>query len=309
MSIEEMIKKFKARRSYLTNGAGLLAKNWGVDINDVKEAKKRARLSLLEEDFEMDEAVDRPFKRMFFDIETSYNKIADFACGYGKTVGPHQILKERAIICICWKWQGEDKVHHLQWDKDQCDKRMLQDFTDVLAEADEVIGHNGDRFDIKWVRTRCLFHDIPFNANIKSLDTLKKAKNAFYFNSNKLDYIAKFLGVGSKTDTGGFQLWLDVCEKNDKEAMHKMITYCKNDVVILEKVFDKMQSYIHQNSHTGVARGGDKYCCPACGSDNIRLLSMPVTRAGTQQYHVECNSCSTDYKLSKTVWDKYLKGE
>jgi hypothetical protein len=39
----------------------------------------------------------------------------------------------------------------------------------------------------------------------KTIDTLKWARKYFNFNSNKLDYIAKYLGVGQKMDTGGLR--------------------------------------------------------------------------------------------------------
>ena len=31
----------------------------------------------------------------------------------------------------------------------------------IANQADEIIGHNGDRFDIKKVRTRCIYHRVP----------------------------------------------------------------------------------------------------------------------------------------------------
>lgn len=304
MSREEIIAKFLEHPAYLENGAQFLANRWNANVEDIKEARKRVRLLLMTE--KEDEA-PKSFKRMFFDIETSPNQVYTWQVGYNLNIGPENIIKERAIICICWKWENEEKVHFLKWDDNQCDKKMLEEFTKELDKADEVIGHNGDRYDIKWVRTRCLYHKIPFNATIKSLDTLKKAKQAFNFNSNKLDYIARFLGVGQKTETGGWKLWEDICSRNCKTAMHKMVTYCKNDVIILEDVFQRMQSYIHQNSHVGVSKGKEKYSCPSCGSEDISLLSSPVTKAGTIQRHIQCNDCTTDYKISNTVWKAYLK--
>jgi uncharacterized protein YprB with RNaseH-like and TPR domain len=304
MSREEIIAKFLEHPTYLTNGANFLAERWNADPEDIRAARKKVRL-LQELDEENTE--EKEFKRMFFDIETSYNIVKSWRTGYNLTIQPGDIVKERAIICICWKWENENEVHYLKWDEDQCDKAMLQEFAKELAKADEVIGHNGDRFDIKWLRTRCLFHRIPFNATIKSLDTLKKARSAFNFNSNKLDYIAKYLGVGGKTETGGMKLWDDIIFDKCKTAMHKMVTYCKNDVVILEDVFQVMQSYIHQNSHVGVYKGGKKHSCPSCGSDDIALLANPITKKGTIQRHIECTKCNTDYIISNTNWKKYLK--
>ena len=114
-------------------------------------------------------------KRLFFDIETSPNVGFFWSAGYKLNVPYSNIIKERAIICICYKWEGEDKVYSLQWDKDQNDKAMLEQFILVANEAHELVGHNGDRYDLPWIRTRCLFHGIPCFPNYTTIDTLKQA--------------------------------------------------------------------------------------------------------------------------------------
>jgi DNA polymerase III epsilon subunit-like protein len=75
---------------------------------------------------------------------------------------------------------------------------MIKAFLKVMAQADEIVAHNGDRFDLKWLRTRALLHGLDVMPSPKTIDTLKWAKRYFNFNSNKLDYIAKYLGVGQK---------------------------------------------------------------------------------------------------------------
>ena len=101
------------------------------------------------------------FKRLFFDIETSPNIVFSWNIGRDISIDYENILNERAIICICYKWENDKKIHHLTWNKGD-DKKMIQEFARIIDSADEVIGHNSDRFDVKWVRTRALFHKIPF---------------------------------------------------------------------------------------------------------------------------------------------------
>ena len=64
-------------------------------------------------------------RRLFFDIETSPNIGTFWQAGYKKTISPEDIIKERAIICICYKWEGEKKVYGLTWDENQDDKNFL----------------------------------------------------------------------------------------------------------------------------------------------------------------------------------------
>ncbi len=99
------------------------------------------------------------YKRLFFDIETSYMVARVWSTGK-QYIRPAQLLNHTAIICICYKWEGESETHSLTWNKKQCDKTMLKKFVKVANSADEIIGHNGDNFDIKVFRARCMYHRI-----------------------------------------------------------------------------------------------------------------------------------------------------
>jgi DNA polymerase elongation subunit (family B) len=247
-------------------------------------------------------------KRLFFDIETSPNIVTSWRIGYNLNISPDNIINERAIICVCWKWEGEDEVHSLTWDKNQNDKTLLKKFIKVLNSADEVIGHNSDRFDIKWLRTRCIFHEIDMFPTYRTIDTLKYAKSGFYFNSNKLDYISKFLGVGAKSDTGGFQTWKDILFNKSEKALDHMVEYCKNDVVILEKVYDKLRPYSKHKVNYATLRGGDRWNCPNCGTEDVRLSKTYTTSAGTIMHSLGCKAgCRSAYSVNNKVYMDWLK--
>jgi uncharacterized protein YprB with RNaseH-like and TPR domain len=247
-------------------------------------------------------------KRLFFDIETSPNIGLFWTAGFKLNITPDSIIKERAIICICYKWAGDDKVYSLQWDKDQNDKTLLEKFITVANEADELVGHNGDRFDLPWIRTRCLYHRIPVFPNYSTLDTLKSARSKFKFNSNKLDYIAKFLGIGAKTHTG-YDLWKKVVLDKDKESLEYMIEYCKNDVVLLEDVYNEMATYIPAKTHHGVAAGGEKHSCPECGGNNMRFSQRRYSALGTPRIQLQCNDCHKYHTVSDKIYKDKLVSE
>ncbi len=247
----------------------------------------------------------KKFKRLFFDIETSYNVVSSWRVGYKINIGPENIIKERAIICICWKWQGESKIHSLEWNKG-CDKDMLTKFIDIMNQADEVVGQNSDRFDIKWIRTRCIYHGIPMLPDYQSLDTLKLAKAGFNFNSNKLDYMGKFLGVGQKVDTGGFKLWQDIIVDNCPKAMKKMVNYCKGDITLLENVYDKLNLYSKAKTHVGVVLGEDKCSCPNCGSDKKHVRGDRTTALGTVYKRFQCRNCFKYYSILLSTYNKNI---
>jgi len=239
-------------------------------------------------------------KRLFFDIETTPNVVYSWRVGYNLTITPDNIIEERKIICIAWKWEGEDETFALHWDEFQDDKQMLIQFLVVMNKADEIIGHNSDRFDTKWIRTRCYFHNIPMFPYYRSLDTLKKARSNFNFNSNKLDYIAKFSGFEGKKKTT-YSLWLKVMD-GDQEALDYMVEYCKKDVIELENVFQKMNNYVTNNTHHAVLAGEDKELCPECAGigEFVKVIATPM---GTKQALMKCN-CGKFYKIS---FKSYMK--
>ena len=247
-------------------------------------------------------------KRLFFDIETSPNIGLFWTSGYKLNISHDSIIKERAIICICYKWAGEDKIYSLQWDDNQDDKKLLEKFILVANEADEIVGHNGDRFDLPWIRTRCLYDRIPVFPNYTTLDTLKSARSKFKFNSNKLDYIAKFLGIGQKTHTG-YDLWKKVVLDKDKESLEYMVEYCKNDVELLEKVYNEMSTYIPAKTHHGILNGGEKCSCPECGSENMKFSKKRYSALGTPRIQLQCEDCHKYHTVSNTIYENKLVNE
>ena len=229
-------------------------------------------------------------KRLFFDCEVSSNIAMVWQPGTKVSIGVDSIIKERAIICICYKWEGEKECHALTWDAKQCDKKMLEKFVKIANEADEIIGHNGDRFGLAWVRTRCLYHGIQMFPKYVTIDTLKVARSKFKFNSNKLNYIAKFLGIGQKIHTD-LDLWKNIMLNRDKSALEKMVTYCKNDVILLEKVFKHLNTHIEPKTHYGVIHHQDRGSCPECGSDELVIQQTKYNARGTKILVLQCKTC------------------
>lgn len=230
-------------------------------------------------------------RRLFFDVETSPNIGLFWQAGYKQKIDYSNIIKERAIICICYKWEDEKGVYGLWWDRKQNDKRMLQEFVKIAEQANELVGHNGDRFDLAWIRTRCLFHGIDMFPTYTTIDTLKAARSKFRFNSNKLDYIAKFLGIGQKIRTD-FGLWKEIVLENSSPAMEKMVKYCKKDVILLERVYGHLKSHLEPKTHYGVIFGADRGSCPECGYDDLRIVRRKTTATGLKKIQYQCKECN-----------------
>lgn len=245
-------------------------------------------------------------RRLFADIETAPNIGLFFAAGFDKTINPDAIIQERKIICIGYKWEGEKKVNVLMWDKDRCDRKMIQDFIEVANSADEIVGHFGDRFDWPWIRTRCLMHKLPPLPKWKTVDTKAWASKYFYFNSNKLDYLAQVMGYEGKADTK-FKLWKDILLEGCMKSLRYMAYYCGKDVELLEKVYLRLAPYMTPKTHAGVYASLAKWTCPHCGSSRVHKTKTRVTAGGAKQHQMICDSCHAYYQIPETTFSIYLK--
>lgn len=251
--------------------------------------------------------------KIFYDIETSYNIGSFWSAGYGKDISPADILRERQIICISYKIEGADWTDTIYWDclhkregknlkqsilmTEHCDKRLLEDWLEITKDADELIAHNGDAFDDKWIRGRCIYHGLPYPKQL-TIDTYKESGKVGKFNSRKLDYLAQFFDVGMKIKTGGKSLW-DRTMAGERDALATMIEYCENDVLILEKVYEKLKPYIKMKSLTGEG------LCSACGSNNVGVHKKYTTESRQNKVQTLCKDCGHFEAWPENRWIKW----
>jgi hypothetical protein len=73
--------------------------------------------------------------------------------------------------------------------------------------------------------------------------------------------------------------------------MEKMVKYCKQDVIVLERVFDALQPHMTPKTHYGVIFGQDKGSCPECGSDELIIVRRKTTATGLRKIQFQCKTC------------------
>lgn len=244
-------------------------------------------------------------KVLIYDIETSYNIVKSWRVGYDIHINPGDIIHERKIICISYKWLNEDQVYSLTWDDDQDDKFLLEQFIEVLNEADLIVAHNGDNYDLKFIKTRALKHRLPMLVNYNQFDTLKLAKKKFLFNSNKLDYIAKFLGHEGKISTE-LALWDNIILRKDPKALAKMLEYCDQDVLQLEQIYLDLVYWDNPKNHVGVLNGEIKQTSPITGKTNIEHVKMLTTNKGTVKHIMKDLDTNRLFEMSDMNYKKFL---
>lgn len=169
------------------------------------------------------------------------------------------------------------------------DKLVVKELHRLLNEADVVVAHNGKAFDVKKIQGRFLFHRFSPPSSFKVVDTKLVAKQ-FGYPSNKLDELGRVLLGERKVKHDGIDLWTRcMAKKVDTEAWKQMETYCKQDVVLLKKLYNLMLPWITNHPNWNVYSDMPP-SCTNCGSGLIVKDGQDYTRTTVvQQYR--CKRC------------------
>jgi DNA polymerase elongation subunit (family B) len=260
--------------------------------------------------FAKHEVDPRPPKILLFDIETSAIK-AHVWGGYEQNVGRNQVREDWYLLSWAAKWHGEDEVFYEdvrssgKSSKDK-DRKILKGIHKLLMEADIVVGHNSDKFDIKKLNARFIKYGMKPISHYKKVDTLKIARKHFNFTFNTLAYLAEYLEVGeSKSEHKkfpGMELW-NACMDGDRltrrEAFEEMELYNKKDVTVLEKVYNKLAPF--EPSLKFSTYHQTTVC--SCGSYTFIKDGITYTASGNYQRYV-CKGCGKVFRDRKNLITK-----
>jgi uncharacterized protein YprB with RNaseH-like and TPR domain len=167
----------------------------------------------------------------FLDIETT-NLNADFAY----------------MLSYALKVKGEEIVFSGLITKEeiftgQFDKRLVEECIRDLSEFKRIYTYYGTKFDIPFLRSRAVYHKldfIPFGL-IQHQDLYYLVRNRFKFSRNRLEGVTEFLGIEGKTKLSG-NIWVKATI-GDKKALEYIQEHNIKDVIILEKLYDRIKTY------------------------------------------------------------------
>lgn len=230
-------------------------------------------------------------KILIFDIETAPSK------GWFWQMWETNIIEVEEhgyMLSFSAKWFNEKNIYtyglpdFLGYKKKPSnDKWLVNELSRLINEADIIVAHNGDRFDITTTNTRLVTHGLPPLPPVKTVDTLKVARSKFKFLSNKLDDLGNFLSVGRKTPHTGKHLWFG-CMKGDVDSWKQMKKYNEQDVRLLERVYIKLLPWMTNHPNRNVYR--DTNGCPKCGSNKVNKRGFAYTTTGRKQ-RFWCTNC------------------
>lgn len=246
-------------------------------------------------------------KILLWDVETSYILAYTFGL-YDQQISPANIVDDWFMICASWKWLGDKKAQAVSVLDDDVrfalnrknDGVVIEKLHEVLSEADILVAHNGDKFDLKKFNARAIQHGLTPLPPIKTIDTLKVARKEFKFTSNRLDFLAQHLGLDGKLENPS-GLWRAATE-GDKKAIKQMVKYNKVDVEVLEKVYYKLLPYIRNHPSYGVILNSEVPVCSKCGSTHLQSRgTFPTTSGHKRRYQcMDCGGWNHDPTLIKT---------
>ena len=228
----------------------------------------------------------------FYDIETSLAKSYHFQ-QWKVNLSQKQKIQESHLLSHAWAW-GDGEVTGSILTREEMlahdPERLVLECWSLLDNCDILVAHNGKRFDVKKVNGYFLQYGMPPPSPYRVIDTLLIAKQKFALPFNSLAYLAEFLGVEQKIDTGGVDLWIQ-CDQGNQEALDKMNEYCMGDIITLRGVYNRLIGW--SNDGVNLALYSDHGAsCPHCSSDDVSVIQGKYAHTVARKYQVyRCEDC------------------
>lgn len=185
-----------------------------------------------------------PLRQIIFDLETwgldrgwGVTLVASFLI-HGESDGPKRItLKHRDSQA--WK-SG----------KRSDDREMAEEVFKILNRGGIAYAHNGDRFDIPWLRTVGLKYGLQM-PRIKLIDPCQIAWKRYRTGRNSLEALAQFLGLEQSKLHISPDVWRGALMDDDTACWDLLVERCASDVDLLNAVASKVTGDIGLIDYSG----------------------------------------------------------
>ena len=237
MTRDEFVELLKQKPYMMDMGAGKLSRQYKLTREEVYEAKKITRNNRL----------SKLPRILFLDIETTPLEAFVWQMQVWRAnVKDDAVISRWFMLTWSAKWLFSSDTMSMRLTSDEVkaekDGRIVDGLWKVLNEADIVVAHNGDRFDIPNINTRFIINGLSPTKPYSTIDTLRIAQKQFGFSHNSLNALARVFELPEKIDTD-FDLWVR-CKNGEEKALKKMENYNRRDVEVLEEVYLKIRPWI-----------------------------------------------------------------
>jgi len=229
-------------------------------------------------------------KELFIDIETLPNRGYFFDIFSDRGIPLDFIEQPKSICTLAYKFAGEVTPTVLIAHEPYNDKALLVEFSQIILQADYVIAHFGDGFDMPFIEGRLFANGLPALPPVATIDTYKMARNKFKktLNSNKLDHLAKICGLQGKNKTSA-SLWVG-CAQGNLDAIKEMAEYNAQDIEVLEQVYNKLKTNVKSKRNANIIYDDATLRCKTCDSDDLELKGYEL-KASNFHHRYQCKPC------------------
>jgi uncharacterized protein YprB with RNaseH-like and TPR domain len=132
----------------------------------------------------------------------------------------------------------EEEIKALEWLKNQITK----------FGYNTICGWNSKKYDLPFLAGRALTlnFDFPELQTLLHIDLMEVVKEKFKLHSYRLEDVCKWLKIPYENNTKGWMID-SIYHKSlvgDKQSENQIKEHCKNDLIILSKLFQKLKPYL-----------------------------------------------------------------
>ena len=210
------------------------------------------------------------------------------------------------ILCCGFKDVGKGKVEVMNildytnssGDLITAEKGLLKDISKRMLQADVWLGHYACYYDIPFINSRLLYHNLPtLPANHALIDTWRISRNRLKLRNNRLATVSDFLGTKDEKNAIKAEQWIRALGGH-KKSMDYIVDHCRRDILVLEQAYLRLRPLVLDHPNRGLVdgRGG----CGVCGEHKLQKRGFHLTR--TRKYQrFQCGSCGGWSKSIKPV--------
>lgn len=253
------------------------------------------------------EVIIRPPKILVFDIECTGMILESYGL-YNQNHNHKDIIEDWSMLSYAAWFTDEENIHYLdnRFSPDyRDDRQIIEGLHYLMSQADWVIGHNSDKFDIKKFNAKAEKYELPDIPEFTQYDTLKMLKAKYSLASNSLDYAARYFDLKERKSAHGKfpgKMLFDECKKGNMEAWEELERYNKQDVRVTWELFQRLA---RKDKRINLNSFYQKQTC-SCGNQTFFKNGLKYAKSGVFQIY-RCNLCQKTFIARENLIDKDLR--
>ncbi len=211
------------------------------------------------------------------------------------------------MMTVAAKWLHDDEIFYYET-RTEDDSKITAEILKLVDEADIVVGHNAQKFDMKKINAYAILNNINPPSPYRVVDTMLIAKKHFAFEQNTLEYLSGALCTSAKSahkKFQGFELW-KACMQGNEEAWQEMKHYNIQDVLVTEELYLRLRPWAKGHPNVVTASESTEARCASCGSLNLKEAGYSITNVSKFRRY-KCTDCKSFSRRRQSVLSKDIR--